>query len=76
MTNNDDTEFTARARAFSGEGVRAHRFLLSAEGTLRIWDPVAGHFTTCHDLSAGQVARLKVRARGPWVAVEQDGDDW
>ena len=50
-------EFTGRARAFSGEGMKSHRFQLT-HGELRVWDSVAGHYTTCHCLTPGMVRRL------------------
>jgi hypothetical protein len=27
-----------------------------------VWDPCAGHYTSCHSLSVGQVRRVKARA--------------
>ena len=42
---------TIRAKAFSGQGVREHECTVDADGTVRVWDSVAGHYTTCHSLS-------------------------
>lgn len=55
----DTTEITARARAFSGEGINTHKFSISTDGTVRVWDRVAGHYTTCHAMSAATQARLR-----------------
>jgi len=44
-------EVTARCKAFSGEGVAEHRVQIGADKTVRVWDSVAGHYTTCHALS-------------------------
>jgi muconolactone delta-isomerase len=52
------TEITARAKAFAREGVRTHRFQIEGE-TVRVWDEVAGHFTTCHSLSESAEARIR-----------------
>lgn len=51
-------EFTARAKAFSSEGVREHRFLVDG-ATVRVWDNVAGHYTTCHSLGESAIRRLR-----------------
>ena len=56
------TRFTTRCRAFSG-GVREHRILIEADGSVLVWDEVAGSYTRCHALSAGQQARLRKLAR-------------
>jgi hypothetical protein len=51
----------ARAKAFSGEGVREHRFLVEkAMGitVVRVWDSVAGHYTRCHSLGSAAVRRI------------------
>lgn len=60
---NTATEITARCRAFSGEGVRENRILVEADGSVLAWDDVAGAYTRCHALSAGQQARLRRLAR-------------
>jgi hypothetical protein len=52
------TEITARAKAFAREGVRTHRFQIDGE-TVRVWDDVAGQFTTCHSLSKSAEARIR-----------------
>ena len=38
-----------------------------ADGTVRVWDSVAGHYTTCHRLTAGQLRYVRSRVR--WGAV-------
>lgn len=64
--NNDATTFiitiTARARAFTGEGVRSHRMTVDGEGTVCVWDPVAGHYTTCHAMSERTCRRIRQEA--------------
>jgi len=49
--------FSARAKAFSGQGARDHKFLVEGDA-VRVWDDVAKHYTLCHDLSAGAQKRL------------------
>lgn len=29
------------------------------DGTVRVWDSVAGHYTTCHSLTPAQIARVR-----------------
>ena len=53
-----DKIVTARAKAFSAAGVRQHKFMVESDGTVRVYDPVAGYYTTCHALSAGALRRL------------------
>ena len=55
-------EVKARAKAFSGEGVREHKFAVYADGTVRVWDSVAGHYTTVHSLSPSAQARIRTLA--------------
>ncbi len=54
------TTITAKAKAFSGEGIREHSFEVDDDGTVRVWDSVAGHYTTCHSLSVS--ARRHIRS--------------
>ena len=55
MTNT--IEITARAKAFSGEGVREHMFRVDEHG-VAVWDSVAGYFTTVNILSASAKKRI------------------
>lgn len=57
-----EVEITARAKAYSHEGVREHRFLLCGN-EVRVWDPVAGHYTLVHAMSAATMARIAKLAR-------------
>lgn len=55
-------KITTRAKAFSAEGVREHRFLVDlADGSVRVWDSVACHYTSCHSLGKSASKRI-VRA--------------
>jgi hypothetical protein len=48
-----------RVKAFSGQGRREHKLSVSPDGTVRVWDDVAGHYTTCHSLSAATQSRVR-----------------
>ena len=54
-------EMTVKAKAFTGEGVREHRVMVD-DVNVRVWDPVAGHFTLCHALSKGAIKRIIAKA--------------
>lgn len=49
---------TTRVR-FYGESVSAYA---DAQGVVRVWDSVAGHYTVCHHLSPGQMRYVRARA--------------
>lgn len=57
------SKITARAKAFSNEGIKTHKFSVDADGTVRVWDSVAGHYTTCHSLSKSAEARIRKLAK-------------
>lgn len=63
MTTSTDRIVTIRAKAFSGEGVRSQRVLVEADGTVLVWDSVAGHYTHCHSMSEQDQARARKAAR-------------
>lgn len=58
-----DKVLTIRTKAFSGEGIKKHRVMVDADGTVRVYDSVAGYYTTCHSLSQGTQARIRRMAR-------------
>lgn len=53
----NDKTLTVTCKAFSGEGARKHKVMVSGD-TVRVWDSVAGHYTTCHSLSAATQKRI------------------
>jgi uncharacterized Zn finger protein (UPF0148 family) len=59
MTTATETKVTARATAFAGQGVREHRFLVDTDGTVRVWDSIAGYYTACHGLSDAAQRRIR-----------------
>lgn len=63
-----DRYLTLRCKAFASEGVRSHRILVEADtvsgrdvtrGAVRVWDEVAGIFTTCHSLTSAAIRRIR-----------------
>jgi hypothetical protein len=56
-------EIEARAKAFSSEGVGAYRFRVDADGTVRVFDSIAGHYTLCHSLSESAKRRIRKLAQ-------------
>lgn len=53
-----DIEVTERCKAFTGQTVKEHRILIGADKTVRVWDGIAGHYTTCHALSKSTQRRI------------------
>ena len=51
-------EVRARCKAFSNEGVKNHRILISADKSVLVWEPVAGHFSNCNILSRPTKQRI------------------
>lgn len=49
----------ARAKAFSSKGIREYQFLVDSDGTVAVWDNVAGHYTTCHSLGESAILRIR-----------------
>ena len=50
-------EMTIKAKAFAGQSRRIHRVTV-IDGVVRVWDAVAGHYTTCHSLSTSAIRRI------------------
>lgn len=58
-----DMLFPAICSPFTGAARRRNRIMVSRDGTVRVFDPVAEHYTTCHTLSDAEQDRLRDRAR-------------
>lgn len=58
-----DKVIECRAKAFAGRGVEAIRCMVDADGAVRVYDSVAGYYTTCHSLSDSAKARIRRLAR-------------
>lgn len=54
---------TVRCRPWSTEGAARHRCLVETDGSVLVWDRIAGHFTRCHSLSARSQAHVRRLAR-------------
>ena len=50
---------TARAKFFSGFGVETRRCMVGTDGTVRVRDDIAGHYTICHALGSRAAARIR-----------------
>lgn len=51
-----------RCVAFTNTKTANHSFAVDSAGNVRVWDDVAGHFTTCHILTEKQIASVKAKA--------------
>ncbi len=50
---------SVRCRAWSQQPMAVERVSVDADGTVRVYDAVAGHYTVCHALSDGQQRRIR-----------------
>lgn len=58
-----EVEVELRCAAFSGEPMRKNKLLVSdSTGDVRVCDAVAGHYTTCHALTASAIQRARKEA--------------
>jgi len=48
---------TAKAKVFGQ--LKQHKFCIDKDGTVRVWDDVAGHYTLCHDMSKSAQSRIR-----------------
>ena len=56
-------ELIFRGRAFTSEQSGTYRVMVTSDGSVHVWDSVAGHFTRCHVITASAQARLRAKAR-------------
>ena len=52
-----------RARAFAGEGIKRHNVQVDPDGTVRVYDSTAGHYTLCHSLTENAKRRARKLCR-------------
>jgi hypothetical protein len=62
MSNQNKT-IQVRAKAFSDRGVEKISVSIDSDGTVRVYDSIAGHYTVCHSLSRSAQARIRQLAR-------------
>lgn len=53
-----DARVLARARAFSHQPMQEYCFNVSSDGTVKVFDSVAGHYTSCHAMSKRTMRRI------------------
>lgn len=54
----NEIKTTATAQFFSGRSRETRRVIVEANGTVCVWDEIAGYYTTCHSL--GESARKRI----------------
>lgn len=57
-------QITMTCKPFACEAKSTYRLMVGDDGTVRVWDSVAQHYTMCHSLSvrSEQAARRKSQA--------------
>jgi hypothetical protein len=55
-----DRKYVSKSgRAFSSDATnQGYRAIVAEDGTVRVWDRVAKHYTTCHSLTPRQIANI------------------
>ena len=54
--------FTMTCKPFTNEKRQSYKIAVDPDGTVRVWDSVAGHYVTSHVLPAGSVRVARARA--------------
>ena len=54
-----EKQIVVRAKAFTGMGIQSLKCLVEGDGTVRVYDSVAGYYTTCHSLSKSAERRIR-----------------
>ena len=50
---------TIKCKAFGNETAKEYKVLIEDNGTVRVYDSVAGYYTACHRLSKSQQRRIR-----------------
>ena len=63
-----EISLAARARCFRGANggtgmLGTYRFTVDPDGTVRVWDSIAGHYTRCHGMTPREESRIRNLAR-------------
>ena len=66
--NNNGVTFSMRCRAFSCEGMMDNEIKVEQDGTVHVWDDIAGYFTNVHSMS--KYAEKKARKIAKEIARE------
>lgn len=53
---------TIHAKEFSGRGIETVRCVVDSDGSVLVWDSVAGHYTRCHILGVSAQRRVRAQA--------------
>ncbi len=59
----DVAQMEFRGRVFSGHGIETTDVRVDNCGNVRAWDDIAGHWTTCHSITARNQRAIRRAAR-------------
>jgi len=62
---------TMMTKAFSAEARSTYRIAVDEDGTVRVWDSVAGHYTRLHGMTARSMAAARRKAEFGGLAVAE-----
>ena len=60
-TTTQTSEARVTCKPFTAFARGAYRVRVLADGTVQVWDSVAGHYTRCHSLSAAAQQRIRAK---------------
>lgn len=78
ITRNPDGSINVRCRAFTGFSLAVHRVMVGLDDggeRVRVYDSIAGHYTTCHALSARTQRRIVKIWKEDCVRLAAECDD-
>jgi len=55
-------EITMTTKAFSTERKGQYSIAVDADGTVKVYDSIAGHYTTCHAMTERSMAAARRKA--------------
>ena len=64
MTTETTRIVKIRAKAFTGMGVQLIECVVDLDGSVRVYDDIAKHFTRCHSLCKSAQAKIRKIAQG------------
>ncbi len=59
----DAIQMEFRGKVFSGRGIETVEVRVDDEGIVRVWDEVAGHWTSCHSISERNLREIRRAAK-------------
>lgn len=59
----DAVQMEFRGKVFAGRGIETVDVRVDDEDVVRVWDEIAGHWTTCHSISDRNLRAIQTAAK-------------